>query len=74
MLLAIKTVKTLLNQNFFIKGITQPSWIVFQSIGSFQIISDLDDQWMVWAYQDPILNISDLLLPQHRLLVAIWLV
>lgn len=29
MLLAIKTVKTLLNQNFFIKGITQTSWIVF---------------------------------------------
>lgn len=29
MLLAIKTVKTLLNQNFFIEEIAQPSWIVF---------------------------------------------
>lgn len=73
MLLAIKTVKTLLKRNSCIKGLTHCSCFSFPATASFKNLSQLE-RAPVAEQSNLFLNSSDPLVSQHRVLVAIRLV
>lgn len=71
MLLAIKTVKTLLKRNPCIKGLTHPSCCDFSTTASFKNHFQFERALVAPNPTDPFVNSSDLSVSPHSLLVAV---